>query len=326
MRSYTGKKYSIWQLTGMLLGCMLLLALAVPMRRAEAESAGIWQVDPASDSITVQWNSMGDEDTVVQYNVYVGTSAQDAVLFASFDSSVTTATVSGLAAGSTRYIKVTYDYWNPNQTRYYTKDVGYLSNARTTPAKVKNVRQDKWYLVARVFWARWDKLDSVDGYEYEVRTSGGKSVAKGTVAGPAVKVGGISNQKIYTVRARGYVDIAGQRRYGTWSGKIYCFTQPQVNKAAVSADNKLTVKWDKVSGATGYEIYVSTKKTSGYKKVKTVDKSKTSATISKVNGKAVSAKRKYYVYVVAKKKVGTKTYRSGKLRYWNTKNTSVGYF
>lgn len=362
MRSHTERKYSALRSAARMLGCLMLMlvVLAVPAVRSLADGVpeqggpaapaqgtqtpsgtlpqgiqtaarGLTQVNPAYDSITVQWNPMGEN--VERYHVYAGTSAQDAVAVADLDATVTTATIGDLTPGSTRYIKVTYDYWNYNHTRLYTgadaRTAGVLSNARTFPARVMNIRQDKWYSVAKVFWVRWDKLDSVDGYEYMINTSGGDLVGTGTVkplARPAVSLSGISNQRIYTVRARAYADIGGQRCFGEWSDKIYCFTQPKVKKAAVSAKNRLTIRWGKVSGATGYEVYVSTKKKSGYKKVKTTGKNKTSVTLSEFRGKKISAKKRYYVYVVTKKKVGKTTYRSGKLYYWNTKNAAVGYF
>lgn len=362
MRSHTERKYSALRFATRMLGCLMLMlvVLAAPAVRSMADgvpeqgspaapaqgtqtpsgtlpqgtqtsASGLVQVNPAYDSITVQWNPMGDR--VHMYHVYAGMSALDAVAVADLDPSVTTATIGGLAPGNTRYIKVTYDYWNYNHTRLYAgvdaKTAGVLSRARTLPGKVLNIRPDKWYSVAKVFWVRWDKLDSVDGYEYAINTSGGDLVATGTVKAverPAVNLSGISNQRIYTVQARAYTDISGQRCFGEWSDKVYCFTQPQVRKAAVSANNKLTIKWGKVSGATGYEVYVSTKKNSGYKKVKTTSKNKTSVTLTKFRGKRISAKKRYYVYVVTKKKVGGTTYRSGKVYYWNTKNAAVGYF
>ena len=59
------------------------------------------------------------------------------------------------------------------------------------------------------------------------------------------------------------------------------------------AKKSVVISWKKVSGANGYQIYVSTKKKSGYKKV--ADVKKTSATIKKKKGI-------YYVKVRAFKK------------------------
>ena len=119
--------------------------------------------------------------------------------------------------------------------------------------------------------------------------------------------------------------ICGQTYTTPWSSYAYCFTQPRIKSVKVSG-NKLTVKWDKINGATSYDVYVSTKKTTGYKKVATVGKSKSSATIKKFKGKKFKSSKKYYVYVAAAKKVGKKRYDSGRLYYWNSKSSGYGYF
>lgn len=69
----------------------------------------------------------------------------------------------------------------------------------------------------------------------------------------------------------------------------------QVNAKVKKNKSKksVVISWKKVSGANGYQIYVSTKKKSGYKKV--ADVKKTSATIKKKKGI-------YYVKVRAYKK------------------------
>jgi hypothetical protein len=127
------------------------------------------------------------------------------------------------------------------------------------------------------------------------------------------------------MQVRAYTTLNGQTYYGDWSDAAYFFTQPRITKAKVSG-NKLTVKWKKVGGATGYDIYVSTKPTTGYKKVKSVSAKASSVTLTKLKGKKISSKKKYYVYIATKKKTSTGTYTSGKLYYWNTKNSSFGYF
>ncbi len=76
----------------------------------------------------------------------------------------------------------------------------------------------------------------------------------------------------------------------------------------VTQTNKsITLKWSKVSKATGYKIYA------GYagkkcKVVKTINKNSTlKATIKKINGKKINLKKNYIIYVTAIKKSGSKT-------------------
>lgn len=99
--------------------------------------------------------------------------------------------------------------------------------------------------------------------------------------------------KVYSVKARSFMTYNGQKYYSDWAN-IYCLNQARIKKVKVSG-SKLNVNWGKIAGATGYRIYVSTKKGSGFKKVATVSKNKSSKN------------------------------SSGALYYWNTKTSAVGY-
>ncbi|WP_240035386.1 S8 family serine peptidase [Neobacillus notoginsengisoli] len=80
---------------------------------------------------------------------------------------------------------------------------------------------------------------------------------------------------------------------------------PTSVKAASSDYNKLTVSWKKVSGATGYEVYMATSKTGSYKKIATITKgSTTSFAHNKLGtGKTYYYKVKAYSTVEGKKLV-----------------------
>ena len=88
----------------------------------------------------------------------------------------------------------------------------------------------------------------------------------------------------------------------------------------------LSFQWGKVGGASGYDVYISTKPKKGYKKVKSVGKNTTKLTIRKFKGKKINPKKTYYMYVETKKKNGSKVNKSGRLYYWNTKSKNFGYF
>ena len=83
-------------------------------------------------------------------------------------------------------------------------------------------------------------------------------------------------------------------------------SKPQM--ASVKAGKrKATIKWKKVSGALGYEVYMSTKKTKGYKKIKTV----TTASKVKYVKSGLKKKKTYYFKVRAFTKLnGKKIYGS----------------
>ena len=86
-----------------------------------------------------------------------------------------------------------------------------------------------------------------------------------------------------------------------YSTAIQKTTVPGVKVKA--GKKKVTVKWKKISYASGYEIYRSTKPNKGFKKVKSLSAKKT-----KFVDKKVKSKKKYYYKVKAYVKVNGKKY------------------
>lgn len=68
---------------------------------------------------------------------------------------------------------------------------------------------------------------------------------------------------------------------------------------------QVTVRWSRVSGATGYVIYRSTKKSSGFRAVKTIGKG---STVKYVNKKLKKGKRYYYKVRAYRTMEGKKVY------------------
>lgn len=315
-------------LRNLLTGCLLVMLTLVLVPSAKADAA-VKQTGITANAVTVKWDA---ERNATRYVVYVGSSSSKCSQYAVLSPTQTSITISGLPAGCERYVKVTYDWKSSSSTgKIYTDSFAGSVYAVTLPGKVTNLKQEKWWYLAKSFDAVWDEQEGVTGYEYVVKTNKGKVKAQGKKTysgGNYLSVDKISNSVVYTGQVRAYTVINGQTYYGPWSDVAYFFTQPQLSKAKVSR-NKLTVKWKKVAGASGYDVYVSTKATSGYKKVKSVSSKKSSVTLTKFNKKKFSSKKKYYVYVAAKKKTKSGTYTSGKLYYWCTKNfraNSRGYF
>ncbi len=122
------------------------------------------------------------------------------------------------------------------------------------------------------------------------------------------------NQKYYF-----YVEGFGNAFSYNYVGDIQYSVKPVVTlsnkpakpKATISSKRKATVKWSKVSGATGYQLQISKK--SSFKKL-VVDKKLKGKSKTKYV-KKLSRKTKYYVRVRAYKKVGKTYYYSG----WSSK-------
>lgn len=273
------------------------------------------QIQATATSATVQWTADAD---CAKFKIYVKKSSNYTGAFTYVGTTQAKSyTINNLASGSEYYIKV--------ESLSASNQVGNsdtLYDAITLPATLKNLKQDRWYYFIHVLDVDWADIESATGYQVKLINSSGKVVKSLNSSYSSTSFGSMKDE-VYTVIVRAYTTFNGKTYYTPWS-KIYCFNQARIKSVKVSS-KKLKVSWGKVGGATGYDIYVSTKKTSGYKKVKSVGKNTTKATISKFNKKSFSSKKTYYVYVITKKKIGSKTYCSSSLYYWNSKNNGFGY-
>ena len=104
--------------------------------------------------------------------------------------------------------------------------------------------------------------------------------------------------------------FAPDRQFYTFSVNFNGYSQAiQKEKVKIlkpkAAKKKATIKWKKISYASGYEIYRSTKAKKGFKKIATVKGSKSSYV-----SKKLKSKKKYYYKVRAFVKVGNKKFYS----------------
>ena len=279
------------------------------------------QTQYGTDNAVISWKlsyiSSSNTTETAGYNIYLGEDYGSTKLFAKTPN--TFYKLTGLEDGKKYYVKV----------EPYAAD-GSIGSGRsltieTMPARVKNFRQERWWYFINMLEVAWDRIETADTVNISLYNSKGKKV-QSKILSPSSSSVSFSKMKdeVYTVKIQASRTINGN----TWQtpvSTIQCFNQARISSAKVSK-KKLTVKWKKVGGATGYDIYVSTKQKSGYKKLKSVGKNTTKATFSKFKGKSFNPKKTYYIYIETKKKNGKRIDKSGRLYYWNTKNTATGYF
>lgn len=235
----------------------------------------------------------------------------------------TSCKLTGLVRDTTYDIRV-YPYCiSRAQTPFVTldtSDAAYASGSdyAMIPGKIREVGLEDYLTYAQQAKLTWAKSKAAEGYQWEVR-SGSKKIDGGTQKQNYVYATKLSANKFYKVRVRGYIQIDGEKAYGAWSDWQYVSSQPK-KLSYKQSSGRLSLSWSKVSGATSYTVYVSSKKPSDIremKKVKTVKKN--SYTLKKLGGKSVDGKKRYYIVVVANKETKDAVWHSISKYIYQTK-------
>lgn len=121
----------------------------------------------------------------------------------------------------------------------------------------------------------WKKVSGATGYQVQIYKNK-KWVTIKTTSATSYTATKLSTATTYKFRVRAYKSVKGTKTYGSYSATVTTTTKTSAPVITVKAGTKkATVTWKKVKGATGYEVYRSRKKTSGYKKVATAKKAST---------------------------------------------------
>ena len=106
------------------------------------------------------------------------------------------------------------------------------------------------------------------------------------------------------IKVRAYKKSGGSNIYGASSAILSTATKTTAPALTVKAGSKkASLSWKKVSGATGYRVYMATSKNGSYKQVTTIKKA---ATV-KYTKTGLTKGKTYYFKVVAYKTVDGKT-------------------
>jgi len=212
-----------------------------------------------------------------------------------------------------------------------TKDVDYTvsyEDGRKTPGKytVKITFKGKYDGVKRLYFTiapsttakitatqtiktltlKWDKVTGVSGYrvyKYNTKTKKYEHIASVT-KGTSYKLTNLVSGTIYKFKVRAYKKDDGVI-WGAYS-KVFetstrC-TTPKITKISSTTKGKVGLTWSNVSRESGYQVYYSTKKSSGYKKVKSYK-----TNVLKGSKSSLKSGKTYYFKVRAYKKTDSGT-------------------
>lgn len=189
------------------------------------------------------------------------------------------------------------------------------AEAATTPVIVKGLHFYDWDENVETSCYLSVKKQGVQKFQYRVYYNSGKLKRTGTCSGNAytdttgtkqlVKIEGLSKRACNSVTVR----VMKGGKWSKWSSKFQIVPYHRTTSLKVYDDDvKVRIGWKGITGADYYEVYMSTKKASGYTKVKTTTKK--ACTLTKYNGLYFRSGKKYYYRVIAVKKVNGKVVRS----------------
>lgn len=296
-------------------------------KKAEAAEASCYQTNSTTTSVTIKWPAYSGTRSVngfcVGYCLDADSDASKKALDMarskkySYSKSTTSATIKGLKAGQKYWVVVLFEYTDSYGTSFIYHAGCY---ARTLYNKVTNLRVDDYYIPSSEtskasFTAEWTAKKYVDGYQVVVYSAGGTQISQKFTTSNSYTYSEAKYNSTYRVRVRSYVECNGTKKYSVWSSYLYVVMQPKMTYGKVNSKGQLALKWDKVSGANSYEIYVSTTGGRlGYKKVATTTGA--SKAVATLNGKKFNKNSTYYVFVRAVKTVGKTKIYSGTNYVW----------
>lgn len=202
----------------------------------------------------------------------------------------------------TQWSEITIGYSNEcllNATIHYnyTDD---LPQPPTPPTKIKASTQ-----TTKTITLTWNECEGATGYRvYKYNSSSKKYTLVKSIKTNKYKVSDLKAGTSYKFKIRPYTKLDdGTVLWGEDSDVFTTATKPATPtiKTISTTKGKAVVSWSNISGETGYQLYYSTKKDSGYKKVKNY-----SANTLKGSKSKLTSGKKYYFKVRAYKKVDGK--------------------
>lgn len=216
--------------------------------------------------------------------------------------------ITGLTQG-TKYRVVVTPYLKYNGKTYYsTVKKNTLAATRMANPTIKVSGQ-----TTNTITLSWNKVPGASGYYiYKYNAKTGKYVYYKDVKTTSCKIDGMYSGNAYTFAIKPYISISytsnGVKKtdvFVSHSKSFSACTAPMAPKPTLSTANKtITVKWNRVTGATSYVVYCKTTASGAW-----VNKGTTTSTSLKLTG--LTKGKTYYVTVKAFKKYNTQNAGSG---------------
>ena len=223
----------------------------------------------ASDPIKVSWSKAADD--VTGYRVYRYDASQNKYVYVKQTSGRSFSDTDVTTANTYQY-KVRC-YWKIGGKNYYGTYSSVVA-ATTPPEKVSGVETEK--KGATYITLSWKKTSRASGYRIYQYNSDKKAYEKvmDVTSGSTTsyKVTGLSGAKEYQFKVRAYKKTDNGNVWGSSSAEYKNCTNPSKTKnlKLSTKSSAVTIKWDKVSRASGYRVYRYNTKTKKYERIATI--------------------------------------------------------
>ena len=146
--------------------------------------------------------------------------------------------------------------------------VAFASSAgKVTTVKTYNIDDDEINL-------KWNKVAKADGYSVFIY-DGSKWRGIGSTKKLSFEADDLQSARVYKFRVRAYEVENGKRKYGAYSPVVTAVTKPDEVEnvyASAKAENSVSLRWDKVKNARGYQVYLYDKAQDKYVRKAVVSK------------------------------------------------------
>ena len=175
----------------------------------------------------------------------------------------------------------------------------------TTTTNPANISKVSFKSSANAVKMSWSKVPGATGYRvYKYNTSTKKWQAVANTKNTSYTFSKLKAGTTYKYTVRAYKTLDGKTYLSSKYSTFTSSTNPAtVNFKLTAGSKKATVKWSKVTGATGYKVYYKTSKNGKWIGLKTTNNKTTSYTKT-----GLKKGKTYYFTVKAYRSVGGKTY------------------
>lgn len=276
---------------------------------APAKVEGLRQTGATTSGITIDWNA---SEGATGYQIKSFANGRTQYIGETTSTSYTINNMDELLNGW-QYIYVVPVRNIGNYTAQYDSfasfrgDYVYLESdeIKLVPKAIKSIKISAYNNDTKNIGFTFDGPQYSTGYEYGLYTYNNKKVKYGVWRGSSSNGFTKLKNTFYIIKIRPYTYVNGKKLCGSWFQGSFAF-QPKVKFKQLNG--KVKASWNKVSGAKKYVVYMSDKKGSGHKKIKTTKKR--TIKISKFKKKGLKKGKSYYVYVSAVRNIGGHTYTS----------------